>query len=182
MGDIKNAPVGAAVVSLGAYVAAGGAGTLTDVGYIKEGVELHDQTEDYELETENTQGPLRSVPIKKDVTVKVVMAENDLDKLAKLVRQAAAALTGAAPNKVLSVSGDQEMYFQLQIVTKGVAGATGVYGTRTITCWRAVPKTRDAIKFTRKGEQVVGVTFKLMEDPSAASSGSFYKIADTGGA
>jgi hypothetical protein len=179
-GNIKNAPVGAAVVSLGPWVPDGAAGTLVDVGYLKEGVELHDQSEDYELETENTQSPVRSIPYKKTVTLKVVMAENDFDKLAKLLRQPAGNLTGTAPNKSLAVDMDTEQYFQLQVVTVGVAGTNGTFGTRTITLYKCVPKTRDAIKFQKKGEQVVGVTFNVLQDASiAAGSGQFYKAVDT---
>lgn len=182
--DVNKLAVGAAVVSIGDWVAAAAAGTLTDVGLTTGPAELSDVSEDVEVEGEQVQGVVRSVPTKKTVTLKVPMAEADLDKLQRLLRQPTANLTGTAPNKTLAVDAEEEQYLQVQCVTQGIAGSGGTHATRTLTFWRCSMTGREAVPFTKGGVQQWAAVFKVHQDTSvsAGGSGQFYKIADAGAA
>jgi len=174
-GSSGNLLIGAGVVTIGAWVTNGGAGTLADVGYIEAGIVLQDTAEDFLAETENTQGALKSVPMRKTVTLQIPMAEATLANWKLAMRQAAANLTGTVPNQTLLVKNETETYYQAQVVTKG-PGTTGV---RTITLWRLAGNAREAVTFTKSGKQVLNVTFNVLEDDSFSAGGSqWYKIVD----
>ncbi len=179
--DINKIPVGHAVVSIGDWVTNAGAGTLTDVGSVKGGVSLTPSYEHFKLTSDQTFGPHRSKAHSGEWQLKVPMQESDLVKLRRLLRQPSANLTGADPNRTLAVDGPAEQYLQIQLVTTAIAGATGTFGTRTITLWRCSIENLDEIAFKKESEQMVPVTFLVCEDVSIAAGGNgrFMKIVDT---
>jgi hypothetical protein len=175
-----NIAIGVATVSVGAYVTAGGAGSLTDVGHTKGPTTLTVTGNDYAVATEQSFGTIRKVPISATVKVKVMMDEATLDNLRTAFRQASSQLTGSAPNKTLLVGNITEQYHQVQIVTKGTGGTT--QATRTITIWRAITETVAEIAFGKGNEQTFEVTFDCLYDDSVATGDKFLKVVDSGGA
>ena len=175
-----NIAIGQATVSVGAYVAAGGAGSLTDVGHTKGPTTLNVTGNDYSIATEQSFGTIRKVPISASVKVKVMMDEATLDNLRVAFRQASAQLTGTAPNKTLLVGNITEQYHQVQIVTKGAGSTTPA--TRTITIWRAIVESVEEIAYGKSAEQTFAVTFDCLYDDSVATGDKFLKVVDSGGA
>lgn len=179
--DIGKMPIGAAVFAIGDWVTNAGSTTLVDVGGLKAPPKLTDSDDHYELTSENAQGVLRLIPTMAKPTLEVVMQENDLVKLRRLLNQATAALSGTDPNRTLIRDPSVEIYLQGQIITKAIAGSGGTYGTRTMSFWRMACTSRQALEFAKGGEQAVGITFLILQDLSiaAAGNGQFYKIQDT---
>lgn len=175
-----NICIGAAQVSIGAYVTAGGAGTLTDVGHTKGPTTLEATYNDYEIVTEQSFGAIRRIPISAAIKVKVMMDEATLDNLRVATRQVSGNLSGSAPNKTLLVGNISEQYHQVQIIGKGPGSTTPA--TRTITAWRAIVETVTAISFGKQPEETFEVTFSLMFDDSVSTSDKFFKVVDSGGA
>lgn len=180
--DVKNIAIGGAVLSIGDWVTAAGAGSLTDVGLLKDGSELTFETENYEVESDSAQGMLAAVPIKTSVKIKAVLQEATLDNLRRVLNQVTGNLSGTAPNKTLLVGERSEQYHQLSIVSKGPKGSGLTSATRTITGWKGVVKIADAIAFKKGAEQTYGVEITLLYDPSVSTADKFLKIVDTGGA
>jgi hypothetical protein len=175
-----NIAIGLATVSIGAYVAAGGAGSLTDVGHTKGPTTLTVNGKDYAIETEQSFGAIRKIPIGASVKLKVFMDEATLASYRIAFRQAAAQLTGTAPNATLLVGVITEQYHQIQVVTKGTGSTTPA--TRTITVWRGIVESVDEIPFGKAGEQTLAVTIDCMYDDSVATGDKFLKVVDSGGA
>jgi len=69
--DTTNIEAGAAVVSVGAWVTAGGAGSLTDVGHMKGPVTLTPSREDYDIKSERAFGVLKKIPQDSIVKIKI---------------------------------------------------------------------------------------------------------------
>jgi hypothetical protein len=182
--DINKIAVGSAVVSIGDWVTNAGAGSLTDVGATKGGVTLTPSYEHFKLTTDQTFGPHRSKAHSGEWQCKIPMLEADLPKLRRVLRQVSGNLTGTTPNHTLAVDGASEQYLQVQIVTVGIAGSGGTYGTRTITLWRCAIESIDEIAFRKDGEQMVTITLLVCEDASiaAAGNGRYFKIVDSGAA
>lgn len=181
MPEVKNIAIGGAALSLGDYVAAGGAGTLADVGLLKDGSEITIQREMYEVKSDSAQGVLRAVPTDIGYEVKAILQEATLANFRKVTGQPSANLTGTAPNATMEGGEAAEEYFQATIVTKGTAGATGVYATRTYTFWKLYVKGVEALPIKKGQEQTYGVTFGAAEDLSVSAAGKFFKVADTSG-
>lgn len=169
-----NIIVGAATVSVGDWVTAAGAGSLTDVGYTKGNVTLAESHELYDVEPDQVAGVVKQVPTKSTIQIKVPMLESVLEKYRIATRQPAANLTGTPPDLTLRRGGAAEQYHQLQIATVG-HGTTGV---RTLTAWRASVAAVEEIAYAKGGEQMVNVTFNLLYDDSVSTGDKFYKIVD----
>lgn len=180
MGDVSKTLVGAiGTLSIGPWVAAGGAGTLVDMGFTVEGQDVTDQIEHFDLEIDQAQGIVRSIPIKKSVSLKVALAEADLAKLQTILGQPAGNMSGTAPAVSLEVGSEAERYFQVQFTSPGPPSAGGAKVTRTWTMWRCSLK-RDAMPLKKNGITKVGVTITVLEDLSitGGNKGTFYKITE----
>jgi len=187
--DVNKITYGAGVLSLGAWVTAGGAGTLTDVGATVDGVEIQlDGAEDLEIEIDQAITPVKAVAMKAVKSLTCTIAEMGLPLLQQLLRQVAGNLTGADPNRSLIIdlpqSGDAYM-LQATFVTRGIQGATGVYASRTYTFWKCKPKI-EAIPHKKNEIQKYKLTLAIWQDtsiaPATAGKGQFGKVVDTGAA
>lgn len=177
----SNIAIGAAAVTIGAYVTAGGAqGTMVDVGHTKGPTTLTVNGQDYPIATEQSFGAIRKIPLSADVKVKVLIDEATLANMRIAFRQASGNLSGTAPNATLLVGNITEQYHQIQIVTKGTGGTT--VATRTFTIWRGIIESVDEIPFGKAGEQTLAVTIHCMYDDSVATADKFFKVVDSGGA
>lgn len=169
--------VGAAVPSIGAYVAAGGAGSLTDVGHLKNPTTLQAAFEDYPVTSERAQGALKKVPQSSSYKLKLSMTESLLANLQKALRQPSANLTNgdaAIEEGTLLVGNAAEQYHQIQLVGVG-PGATAV---RTVTLWRCIVESVAEMAFAKGAEIMYEVTFDVLHDDSVATADKFFKIVD----
>lgn len=181
--DSKKIAIGAGVLSVGAYVAAGSAGTLTDVGLTKEGTELAFKVTKAEVGNgEQVFGPQLAVPTDVEMELKAVLGEADIDKLQWIFSQPTANLTGTAPNRSLLLGEPTEDYRQVQLVTKGIKGTNGTAASRAFTGWKAFVKSVEPIKYAKAAEQLYSVTLGFCEDVTVATADKFGKLVDTGAA
>lgn len=177
---VTNVAVAFATTNVGAYVPAGGAGSLTEVGHTSDATELSIAYNDYALKSEQSFGAMRKIPIDAEVGLKLPMMESTAENERITFRQAAAQKSGSAPNQTLLVGVISEQYHQLQMVTKGTGATTTA--TRTVTMWKGAPKQVDNISYTKKQFQNLGPTFDLLFDDTVATGDKFLKIVDSGGA
>ena len=166
--------VGAATVSIGDYVAAGGAGSLTDVGHTKGPVTLAPTFEDYEVKSERAYATLARIPQSNSLKLKVPMSEATAENLRIALRQPAANKSGTGNNLTLRVGDAKEQYHQVSVVTKGV-GSTGV---RTITLWKCFCEGLAEIPFAKGAEQVYEATFDCLYDDSVGTADKIGKWVD----
>lgn len=178
----KNIIVAKADVSVGDYIAAGAAGTLVTVGHIKGPVTLETTWENYEIESENQLGSLKSIPTKAAHRLKFAMIESLLDPNIRIsLKNVVAQRSGTTPNFTLAVTDAAEQYHQIAVATKAFVGATGVQGTRVITIWKAAVEALDAIGFTKGGEQMLSVTVNCLFDETITTPltlGRYMRIVD----
>ena len=180
-----NIAQGAAVVSLSAWVTAGGSGTFTDVGYTDGPTGLKIDRENKIIEVEQLLGPVAAIPVKQGIKIKVNLVEALLENWRKAFAQSVA-LGGTTPNFVLALDEIAEIYLQVKIVTKphrlAMGGTPPATGARTIIIWRCVVENTDELQFAKSSPQIMPVTFVAMEDPTVTASatlGRFGAITDT---
>lgn len=170
-----NIVIGAGVVSVGAWVTAGGAGSLTDVGHTKTPVTLAITHELFEVTSERVGGVVRSVPQMTRAKLKVPMQEGTPEHWRIALRQAAANLTGAPPDLTLVVGEAAEQEHQVQVVTPGL-GSTNV---RTFTFWKCTLESVSEVPFAKGGEQIIEITFDVLLDESLATDDKLFKMVET---
>lgn len=173
--DSSKIMVGAGVVSIGAYVTAGGAGTLTDVGHTKEPVVMAAGYTDFDVTSERAFGVLKKVPQDMAITIRVPMLEVIPENLRVAMRQPAANLTGTTPNETLLVGDPQEQYHQVEVV----GPSPGTSGLRTITLWKMIVMELAEVPFAKGDTQVFNVTMMAMYDDSLATADKFFKSVDS---
>ena len=180
--DIKRIEIGAAAISVSAYVTAGGAGSFTDVGYTEGPATVEHEASDYKVEPEQVLGGIRSVPTKFGAKLKFAMKESAGANLVTALRQTAGNLTGTPPNTTLLVGDPIEVYNQVKLVTKGGrATALGNDATQTWTFWRCASATTEPIGITKEKEKIVGVTLDVLYDESVTTADKYYKQVNASG-
>jgi len=165
----------APVVSVGAWVTAGGAGSLTDVGYTEGGVEISVNHEDTVISPDQEPGNVAHFPVMTDFSMKFTMLEATVDNLLTALRQAAANKTGTTPDFTLEIGEGSEAYLQIQLVGKG-GGTTGV---RTVTVWRGIVASVEPIGQKKNEPTKVAVTVNCLRDPSVSAAGKHMKLVET---
>lgn len=169
-----NICIGAATVSVGAYVSAAAAGTLTDVGHTKEAVTIAPAFEDHEVKSERAFGVLKRIPIGGSFKLKVSVMEATMENYRVAFRQPSGSTSGTSSNLTLRVGDFNQNYHQVAIVTNGV----GTNGTRTITIWRAMVESVGEVTYGKTGEQVLQITFDCLYDDTVSTADKFLKIVD----
>lgn len=172
--DATKVITGAGTFSIGAYVTAGGAGSLVDVGYSNAPFELTPEFENTEIESENQQGVIKSVPTKTGYTLKVPILESDPEHLRIALGQPAANLTGTAPDETLRVGDRTEQYHQGTLATSGI----GTTGARTFTFWKLQILSMDPIQIGKAVAQMYNAVFRVMPDTSVTTLDKFFKQVD----
>ncbi len=172
--DIDKILAGGAVVSVGPWVTAGGAGSLVEVGHTEGATELIRSYEDLPVSSEQIAGIEKRIPISTEMALKFAMKETDLENWRMPWRQPAANLTGTPPNMTLLVGAAAEQYHQVTLVGTGI-GTTGV---RTVTAWRMIVDSVEPIRMAKAEAQLVTITGALMLDSSVATLDQFLKIVD----
>jgi len=167
--DAKDATLilaGGAEVKIGAWVTAGGAGSLKTFGHTLAPAELGMAFEDFEIETEQSVGRVKSIPVSAQYTIKCDVAQNETDAMLIAMRMASAQLTGTG-NINLAIVDPSEIYYQVALVGKGY-GTTA--STDTYTFWRCQVGTVDNIPFGKRAVQHLGITFKILRDDSVTAT------------
>jgi len=167
---------GRAVVSVGPYVTAGGAGTLVDVGHTKAPTTLAVERENFDAVSEQAPTPVESVPSLTTYKVKVPVEEATIDNYLIATGEPVANKSGTPPNLTLRVGGPTgKKYHQIQLVTAGLG--TGLI--RTITIWKAVLMSVSEVPFAKGGEQLLEMTFNCLYDDTVATADKVMKIVDS---
>lgn len=173
---VANILVKSAVVSIGDYVTAKGAGSLTDVGATLGGASIGVTHTLKRLETDQQLGEVGGVPSKRVMELKFAMIESDMEKFRIAFGQPAANKTGAPPNYTLVVDADAaEQYHQLSFVSKG----TGTTKVRTITFWRCAVVGIEPVAYKKDDQQTYTVTVAVFQETTGAGLDTFCKIVDT---
>jgi len=171
-----NICIGKAIVSIGPYVTAGGAGTLVDVGHTKGPTTLAISSENYEAVSEQAPAPVEQVPTNTHYKIKIPMEEATVDNLLIATREPVANKSGTPPALTLRVGGPTgKKYHQVQIITAGL-GATLV---RTITIWKAMVEAISEIPFAKGGEQLLEVTLNCLWDDTVTTADKVLKTVDS---
>jgi len=157
---------GGATVSIAPYVTAAGTFTGTSFGHTLTPTELGFAFEDFDVETEQSIGRVKSIPVTANYTLKVQLAQNDAQAMLITTRQASGYLTetGTATAN-LAFNDPTEIYYQLKLVGKG-------YGTTTVDTyrfWRCQVSSVEPIVFGKKAVQALGITFKITRDDTVAT-------------
>jgi hypothetical protein len=171
---VGNVQVGYAVISAGAYVTAGGAGSLTDVGYTAEPTTLTPTFTDLEINAEQATAPIKVIPQATVYTLKVPIMESTAALARIAFRQPAGNISGTGSNLTLLVGRAIEQYHQLQVVVPG-PGTTNV---RTITIWKAQAGELGEVSFGKGTVQRYDVSFKCLEDSSVTTGDKIFKQVD----
>lgn len=172
--DVRLIIVGAhSKLELAPYVTAKGAGTFTDAGSSIGGATLEEKVEHHLVEIDQRLGAVMAVPSKREVEVKVKLAQGELDNLRLALGIPSAGLTGTPPNLTLrSDLSRGELYFQARLTGKGL-GTTGV---RTWTGWRSYAKALAAIPFKKDAEQSYELTLGVCEETTGSGTDSWLMV------
>jgi len=157
---------GGAAVSVAPYVTAAGTFTGTSFGHTLVPSEFGVAFEDFDVETEQSIGRVKSIPVLANYTLKVTLAQNDAQAMLIAMREPAAYLveTGTATANLAFVD-PQEIYYQLKLVGKG-------YGTTTVDTyrfWRCQVGAVEPVVFGKKAVQGLGMTFKITRDDTVTT-------------
>jgi len=173
--DTTQIHIGAATVSVGAWVTAGGAGSLTDVGHMKAQATLTPSFTDYEIKSERSFGTLKREPQDMKLTLALDLQETTAEHMRIAFRQPAANKSGTSPDFTLRIGDPAEQYHQISLVANG----PGTSGVRTQTYWRAFVESLGAIPYGKGEEQHLPITFDILYDDSVTSLDKFGKQVDT---
>ena len=170
-GDATKILVGAATVSVGPWVPAGGAGTLVDVGFTSGPVELTIKSTFVDVKVEQAETALANAITEQSFTLKVPCVQGELEKLRMATQQPTANLV----TKTLTVARPTLQYYQIQLVGKGPESG----GTRTVTIYRALLKDVAAVAFGKGKEQAYDLTFEAYQDALiVTTANTVMKVAD----
>lgn len=172
--DVTKIMVGAGVLSLGDYVTAGGAGSLSDAGFTLDDFQLTSNQENFDVEVEQTTGTVLTSKVKTEFTLKCTFAQAEAELLRVLLAQPSGNKSGTGANLTLRVGNAATQYHQATLVVPG-PGTTGV---RTLTFWKLQILTSDPIPFGKKVVQKYGATFRLLYDSTVSTADKFFKQVD----
>ena len=157
---------GGATLSIAPYAANAGAFTGTSFGHTLTPTEFSLSFEDFDVETEQSIGRVKSVPVLASYQVKCSLAQNDTQAMLIALREPATYLTETTTATAnLAIVDPQEIYYQLKLVGPG-------YGTTkvdTYRFWRCQVASVEPVSFAKKGVQALGITFKLTRDDSVTT-------------
>jgi hypothetical protein len=170
-GDATKILIGAATVSIGPWVTAGGSGTLVDVGFTSGPVELTTKTTFYDAKAEQMETPAANAITEQSFQIKVPCIQGELEKLRMATQQPTANLAA----KTLTIARPSLQYYQVQFVGKGPE--TG--GTRTVTAYRCLVKDASPVSFGKGVEQKYELTLEAYQDPSiVTTANTVMKVVD----
>lgn len=169
MGTTANICIGGATLQI-----ANDAGTLEDVGYIKDGVTIAPAFEGFKVENiEGMTGIAAMRRTKTEYTVRSTLVEPTLENIRK-AWSITAAEGGSNPATLKIDAVAQPIERKIQIT--GIApGGTGTY-VRTILMRRCVVESPGELKFTDFEETKLPVTFVCLYDSTNTEVGNFSDV------
>ncbi len=157
---------GGATVSIAPYSSNAGTFTGTSFGHTLTPTEFGLAFEDFDVETEQSIGRVKSTPVLANYTLKVNLAQNDAQSMLIAMREPAAYLTETGTTAAnLAIVDPQEIYYQLKLVGKGY----GSNSVDTYRFWRCQVSTVEPVVFGKKAVQALGITFKITRDDTVTT-------------
>ena len=174
--SVLNVLQGGAVVSLGAWVTAGGAGTLTDVGIIQGGLKFDDKRTYHKIEYDHHLGELKANCTKRTAQIKFKVGEMSLRNLALSLDGLGMLGTSTSPNNSILHNPDAvATELQCQFTAPGL----GTNKLRTFTAWKGVVTAHSPIDFSKTVEQSTEFTIDLLQDLTVVTADQDYKFVDS---
>lgn len=166
MGSTSNICIGGATLQIDSD-----AGTLEDVGYIKDGVTIVPAFETFRVEgIEGLPVAVSARRTKTEYTVRSTLVEPTLENIRK-AWDIQSTITGASP-RVLKIDAPAKPK-EREIQITGIApGGTGTY-VRTILMRRCVVESPQEMKFTDYEETKLPVTFVCLYSSANTEIGNF---------
>lgn len=163
-------------VTIGAWVSAAGTATLSDPGHLLEPLEIASEVENFDVEVETAKGIVKTVPVKTAFTVKLSLAQAEIENMRIAWRQSTGNVTGTSPNFTFVVNDAIEAYHRIVVVGPG----EGTNSTRTATLWKCQVQDVQPVTFGKKTVQGVNITFRVLQDTTVATTqGQYYKIVES---
>ena len=163
--DTTKILTGGALVKIGGWTYNAAAATLLSFGHLLTPAELGFAFEDFDIETEQSIGRVKTIPVSANYTLKFDVAQNEADAMLIASRQPSTQLTGSNNTTVLGFSDPKEIYYQVALIGSGYATS----GTETYTFWKAQVSSVDNIPFGKKAVQHLGMTLKILRDDSISA-------------
>jgi len=167
--DATKILVGGAQLYIAPYVTSAGTFTGTSFGHTLSPTTFGLAFEDFDVETEQSIGRVKTLPVTASYTVKCELAQNDAQSMFFATRQSAAGYlvetTSVSFN--LAINDPVEVYYQLKLV--GVGYTTNKVDTYRF--WKCQVSSVADVSYAKKGVQALGITFKILRDDTC--SGTF---------
>jgi len=125
--------------------------------------------ENFDIESEQATGIIKTVPVKDGHTIKIPALESRADLLQIALCQTGSP-SGTTPDFTVQISDRVERYYSIKIVAPG-SGTTKV---RTFTFWKCQITGMDEYQFGKKTVQKVSMTFRVMRDDTEGGSVGLY--------
>jgi hypothetical protein len=158
---------GGATLSVAPYSSNAGAFTGSSFGHTLAPTTFGFAFEDFDIETEQSIGRVKTLPVAANYTVKATLAQNDAAAMFMATRQTASTFlsetTTASGN--LAFNDPVEVYYQLKLAGVGY-GSTKV---DTYRFWKCQVSSVGDISFAKKGVQSLEITWKVMRDDSVTT-------------
>ena len=168
-----NIIVGSGTLSVGEYVTAGGAGSLTDVGATDGGVSITPNLSVLDIFVDQQITAIAGAKTKSEYILKTNLMESTLGLLAMAWGQPASNVAGG----IFYVGDDMTLpYKQLSFVGRAAGAPAGL--TRTLTCWRAVAYKTGEHSYKKDKETFIPIEFKLYLDLSVTTRDKICKWVD----
>jgi hypothetical protein len=161
--------IGPAIVSVGAYVTAGGAGTLVDAGHTSEPVEIPYALETIDRTSERSLGVIATKITGQVISINIPTLECKPEHVRIFMAQPAANLTGGT----LEVGDAVTQYHQIQLVQNEDVAAP--YTSLTITLWRCQLAEFQPLRFGKGEWTILRGVFRVLRDDSVAAAGKYMK-------
>lgn len=165
--DATKILVGGATLSIAPYASNAGAFTGTSFGHTLSPTTFGFNFEDFDVETEQSIGRVKTLPVTASYTLKCTLAQNDAQSMLIATRQSATAFlveTGTTSFN-LAFNDPVEVYYQLKLVGKGYCTGT----VDTYRFWKCQVSQVGDIQYAKKGVQALEITWKIIRDDSVTT-------------
>lgn len=157
------------------------AGNWKDIGATKGGVTIEVSTEFFELEADQSLGPIKREISKQTAKVKATMAQSDFDKLKISIPNSSTSTTAAGSGTVgyetLKVDSANSLnVYTLGFECKSPKSPTNTYWWEMWQIWRVTAGGAVSLAY-KKGEQtVIDVEFTVEEDSTKTLGEKIFRV------
>jgi hypothetical protein len=170
---ITDIIIGAGTLSVSSYVAAGGAGSFTDVGATDGGVSVTPNISVLDIYIDQQTTAVGGKKTKTEYILKTNLMQANVNNLAMAWGFSACMLSGST-----FFVGDEmtSTYKQLKFVGQAAGAPAGL--TRTLTCWLAMAYKTGEHAYKKDKETFIPIEFKLYLDLSVTTTDKVMKWVD----